>query len=37
MSLWVDGDGRLNHTYSWLGVERYKQVSDKPVPRADTR
>ncbi len=30
--LWVDGDGKLNHSYSWLGVETYKQVSDTPVP-----
>ena len=31
-SLWVDGDGKLNHTYSFLGVDTYKTVSDTPVP-----
>ena len=31
-SLWVDGDGKLIHTYSSLGVEQYKQVSDTPIP-----
>jgi arylsulfatase len=31
-SLWVDGDGKLTHTYSFLGVERYKQVSETPIP-----
>ena len=31
-SLWVDGDGKLIHTYSFLGVEQYKQVSDTPIP-----
>jgi hypothetical protein len=30
--LWIDSEGKLNHTYSWLGVETYKQVSDKPIP-----
>ena len=30
--LWVDGKGLLNHTYSFLGVETYKQTSDEPAP-----
>jgi arylsulfatase A-like enzyme/uncharacterized membrane protein len=33
--LWVDGDGRLNHTYSLLGVETYKQVSTEPLPTGE--
>src|SRR5262249_34250355 len=31
-ALWVDGQGRLTHSYSYLGVETYKQVSTEPVP-----
>ncbi|MBM7502773.1 sulfatase-like hydrolase/transferase [Agromyces aurantiacus] len=31
-ALWVDGDGRLHHTYSMLGVEQYRQVSTEPLP-----
>ena len=31
-ALWVDGDGKLVHTYSFLGVEQYKQISDTPIP-----
>ena len=31
-SLWVDGDGKLVHTYSFLGVEHYKQISETPIP-----
>lgn len=31
-ALWVDGDGLLYHTYSMLGVEQYRQVSDEPLP-----
>jgi arylsulfatase len=30
--LWLDGDGRLNHSYSFLGVETYKQTSTEPIP-----
>jgi arylsulfatase A-like enzyme/uncharacterized membrane protein len=30
--LWVDGKGLLHHTYSFLGVETYRQVSTKPIP-----
>ncbi len=33
--LWVDDSGRLNHTYSFLGVETYKQTSTEPVPAGD--
>jgi arylsulfatase len=34
-ALWVDGQGLLNHTYSFLGVETYKQTSTEPVPNGD--
>jgi arylsulfatase A-like enzyme/uncharacterized membrane protein len=34
-ALWVDKTGRLNHTYQFLGVDTYKQTSDKPVPSGD--
>ena len=34
-ALWVDGDRKLHHTYSMLGVETYKQVSDRPIPTGD--
>jgi hypothetical protein len=30
--LWVDERGMLNHTYSFLGVERYRQTSTEPLP-----
>ena len=33
--LWVDEKGRLNHTYSLLGVETYKQTSTKPIPTGE--
>ncbi len=33
--LWVDEQGRLNHTYSFLGVESYRQTSTKPLPAGD--
>jgi len=33
--LWVDSDGKLNHTYSFLGVESYRQTSTKPLPTGD--
>ena len=35
-SLWVDGEGKLHHTYSFLGVDTYKAVSDGPVPTGRT-
>ena len=34
-SLWVDENGLLHHSYSMMGVERYKQVSTKPLPTGD--
>jgi arylsulfatase len=33
--LWVDGNGMLNHTYSFLGVETYKQTSTEKIPAGD--
>jgi len=33
--LWIDGSGTLNHTYSLLGVETYKQTSTEPIPAGD--
>ncbi len=33
--LWVDGEHKLNHTYSFLGVESYRQTSTKPLPTGD--
>jgi arylsulfatase len=33
--LWVDREGKLNHTYSFLGVETYKQTSTEPIPSGD--
>jgi arylsulfatase len=33
--LWVDEEGKLNHTYSFLGVESYRQTSTKPLPAGD--
>ena len=34
-ALWVDGSGLLHHTYSFLGVETYRQVADRPLPAGD--
>jgi len=34
-SLWVDKEGLLRHSYSFLGVETYRQVSSKPLPSGD--
>ena len=34
-ALWVDEQRRLRHTYSFLGVETYKQVSQEPIPTGD--
>jgi arylsulfatase A-like enzyme len=31
-ALWLDKQGRLNHTYSFLGIETYRQVSTEKVP-----
>ncbi len=33
--LWVDDQGRLNHTYSFLGVETYKQTATEKLPTGD--
>ena len=33
--LWIDDKGMLNHTYSFLGVETYKQVSTEKIPTGD--
>jgi arylsulfatase len=33
--LWVDEKGSLCHTYSLLGVDTYKQVSNTPLPSGD--
>ncbi len=33
--LWVDDKGHLNHSYSFLGVETYKQTSTKPIPTGE--
>jgi len=30
--LWVDEGGLLHHTYSFLGVETYRQTSTEPIP-----
>jgi hypothetical protein len=34
-ALWVNEDGRLCHSYSLLGVDMYRQVSDEPIPSGD--
>jgi arylsulfatase len=34
-ALWIDEQGRLNHTYSLLGVEITRQTSEKPVPTGE--
>lgn len=34
-ALWVDEQQRLHHTYSFLGVETYRQVSTEPLPPGD--
>ena len=36
-ALWVDDKGLLTHTYSFLGVEQYKQVSSEPIPSGDVK
>lgn len=33
--LWVDEKRLLHHTYSFLGVETYRQVSTKPIPTGE--
>ncbi len=34
-ALWVDGDGLLHHTYSFLGVESYRQAATEPLPAGE--
>jgi arylsulfatase A-like enzyme/uncharacterized membrane protein len=34
-SLWADKKGLLHHTYSFLGVETYRQVSTEPLPAGE--
>ena len=34
-ALWVDEDGRLNHTYQYLGIDTYKQTSSEAMPKGD--
>ncbi|MGJ6126693.1 arylsulfatase [Mycolicibacterium sp. Y3] len=34
-ALWVDGKGLLHHTYSYLGMETYRQVSTQALPTGD--
>ncbi len=34
-ALWVDADGILHHSYSFLGVESYFQESTEPLPSGD--
>ncbi len=34
-ALWIDKDRRLRHTYSFVGVESYKQASTEPVPTGE--
>ena len=33
--LWVDERGMLNHTYSFVGVDTFRQVSTEPIPTGD--
>lgn len=33
--LWLDNECRLHHTYSFLGVETYRQVSTEAIPTGD--
>jgi len=34
-ALWVDERGHLVHTYQYLGVDTYTQVSTEPIPTGD--
>jgi arylsulfatase len=34
-ALWVDREGRLTHTYSFLGVETYRHQATGPLPAGD--
>jgi arylsulfatase A-like enzyme/uncharacterized membrane protein len=35
--LWIDEKGLLNHSYSFLGVETYKQTATEPVPSGEVK
>jgi len=34
-ALWVDSNGTLTHTYSFLGVETYKATASRPLPAGE--
>ncbi|MDX1417397.1 MAG: arylsulfatase [Candidatus Promineifilaceae bacterium] len=34
-SLWVDRHGHLIHTYQFLGIDTYRQISREPIPTGD--
>jgi arylsulfatase len=34
-ALWVDGDGLLHHTYSFLGMETFKQTATERLPTGE--
>ena len=34
-ALWIVDQRRLNHSYSFLGVEHYKQTSTTPIPTGE--
>jgi len=34
-ALWVNQTGHLIHTYQFLGVDTYKQISTEPIPSGD--
>jgi hypothetical protein len=34
-ALWVDAERRLRHTYSYLGVDTYRQVSTELIPTGE--
>ena len=34
-SLWIDGDGKLNHSYSAMAVDQYRHTSTEAVPTGD--
>ncbi|MCO5197059.1 MAG: arylsulfatase [Anaerolineae bacterium] len=34
-SLWVDENGHLIHTYQFLGIDTYRQVSTEPIPTGE--
>jgi arylsulfatase len=36
-ALWVDNQRLLHHTYSFLGVDTFKQVSSEPIPTGDVK